>query len=47
MMKAIVTICAVVIILFVILVFIGEDIAEIAKKREQERKQTREGQANP
>ena len=47
MMKGIVTICAVVIILFVILVFIGEDIHDIAKKREQEKKQTREGQANP
>lgn len=39
MMKGIVTICAVVIILFVILVFIGEDIAEIAHRREQEKKQ--------
>ena len=38
-MKGIVTICAVVIILFVILVFIGEDIAEIAHRREQEKKQ--------
>ena len=37
MMKAIVTICAVVIILFVILVFIGEDIPDIAKRREKER----------
>ena len=37
MMKAIVTICAVVIILFVILVFIGEDIHDIAKRREKER----------
>ena len=46
MMKGIVTICAVVILLFVILVFIGEDIAEIAHRREKENK-TREGQANP
>ena len=37
MMKGIVTICAVVIVLFVILVFIGEDIAEIAKRREKEK----------
>lgn len=44
MMKAIVVICAVVILLFVIIVFVGEDIAEIAHRRE---KQTREGQANP
>ena len=35
-MKAIVTICAVVILLFVIIVFVGEDIAEIAKRREKE-----------
>ena len=38
MMKAIVTICAVVIILFVIIVFIGEDIHEIMKRdREREK----------
>ena len=47
MMKGIVITCAVVIVLFVIIVFVGEDIADIAKKREQEKKQTREGQANP
>ena len=46
MMKGIVTICAVVILLFVIIVFVGEDIAEIAHRRENENK-TREGQANP
>ena len=39
MMKGIVVICAVVILLFVILVFVGEDIAEIAHRREQEKKQ--------
>ena len=44
MMKGIVTICAVVILLFVILVFIGEDIHDIVEKR---KKQTREGDANP
>ena len=39
MMKGIVITCAVVILLFVILVFVGEDIAEIAHRREQEKKQ--------
>ena len=38
MMKAIVTICAVVIILFVIIVFVGEDIHEVMKRdREREK----------
>lgn len=46
MMKGIVVTCAVVILLFVIIVFVGEDIAEIAHRREKENK-TREGQANP
>ena len=45
MMKGIVITCAVVIVLFTIIVFVGEDIAEIAQ-REKENK-TREGQANP
>lgn len=46
MMKGIVVICAVVIVLFTIIVFVGEDIAEIAHRREKEN-ETREGQANP
>ena len=36
MMKGIVTICAVVIILFVILVFIGEDIHDIANREKKQ-----------
>ena len=45
MMKGIIITCAVVILLFVIIVFVGEDIAEIANRREKEN--AREGQANP
>lgn len=45
MMKGIVIMCAVAILLFVIIVFVGEDIAEIAHRREKEN--AREGQANP
>ena len=45
MMKGIVITCAVVIVLFTIIVFVSEDIAEIAHRREKEN--TREGQANP
>ena len=45
MMKGIVITCAVVIVLFTIIVFVSEDIAEIAHCREKEN--TREGQANP
>ena len=45
MMKGIVITCAVAILLFVIIVLVGEDIAEIAHRREKEN--AREGQANP